>query len=145
MNNPDQASPRFSWQPFYIELARLLLPYAQRQQELVNFLDGLRSKGLTITALEDKDEAGQRFLLREIDPFTFFGVFNRGTTNENRSRILEEVKRFFAVRAELPADFAGIPVFNNMSSWLFRYAKERRPDDIPTLWRLFEKALDDDP
>jgi 5-methylcytosine-specific restriction enzyme B len=131
----------FSWQPFYTELARHLVDHGGRQQELINFLDGLRANGLTVTPLEDKDETGQRFLLRELDPFTFFGVFNRGLTDENRIRIAEEIKRFFGVQADVPRDFSGIPILNNQRSWFFSYSKTRRPDDVPTLWRLFQLAL----
>ena len=146
MDTSSQGLDRFSWQPFYTELAHKLPElYAQRQDELINFLDGLRAKGLTITPLEDQDESGQRFRVREIDPFTFFGVFNRGTTDENRVRITQEVKAFFAIQSDVPRDFSGIPILNNMSSWLFGYAKSRRPDDVPTLWRLFERALIPDP
>lgn len=135
----------FTWIPFYGELARKLLPYRERQAELINFLDGLRAKGLTITPLEDRDETGQRFLIREIDPFTFFGVFNRGLTHENRVHIAEEIKRFFDLAATVPGDFNGIPILNNQKSWFFAFAKERKPEDIPTLWRLFELTLQGDP
>lgn len=135
----------FTWVPFYRELSLCLLAYRERQIELVTFLDGLRANGLAVTPLEDKDESGQRFLLKEIDPFTFFGVFNRGVSEKNRRRLTEEVKRFFDVKADLPRDFAGIPILNNQRSWFFSYSAERRPDDVPTLWRLFECAVKPDP
>ncbi len=137
--------PRFTWKPFYRELAVKLVPYRDRQVELINFLDGLRSKGLAVTPLDDKDESGQRHLLREIDPFTFFGVFNRGISDKNRKLLLEEVKRFFGVEAAVPEDFSGIPILNNQRSWFFSYAPNRHPDDVPKLWRVFELGLGSDP
>lgn len=135
----------FSWQPFYTQLARRLADYADRQGELIDFLEGLRAMGLPITALQDKDEVGKRFLLREIDPFTFFGVFTRGITNDNRTAIAEEVKRFFDLSVAVPRDFAGLPILNNQQSWFFAYSPKRRPDDVPSLWRLFKIALQPDP
>lgn len=145
MNKVKTSETAYSWQPFYRELSQKLVAYRDRQVELIAFLDALRAKGLTITPLDDKDEVGQRFLLREIDPFTFFGVFNRGLTDENRVRIASEVKKYFAISAAIPADFRGIPVLNNQRSWFFAYAAKRRPDDVPALWRLFEMALAENP
>lgn len=135
----------FTWIPFYREAARALLSYKERQSDLINFLDGLRAKGLTITSLQDRDEAGQPFLLKEIDPFTFFGVFNRGLTQENRIRILEEVKTFLELTSAVPTDFAGIPILNNQKSWFFAFSFRRKADDVPALWAVFELAQQADP
>lgn len=145
MDKDKDATTSFTWIPFYAELSSKLIGFRDKQLELINCLDGLRANGLTITPLNDKDETGQRFLLREIDPFTFFGVINRGITHENRVRITEEFKKFFGLAADVPTDFAGIPVLNNQSSWLFAYANKRKPDDVPALWRLFELAMQKDP
>ena len=68
---------RFTWTEIYNELAVRLLEWRNRQQELLEFLESLRSQGLTITPLLDRDADGQRFRLTVIDPFTFFGAFNR--------------------------------------------------------------------
>ncbi|MGE0449866.1 MAG: AAA family ATPase [Vicinamibacterales bacterium] len=144
-NTSTQPGILFSWQSFYTPLARALVEYADRQQELITLLDGLRAKGLPITPLQDKDEVGNRFMLREIDPFTFYGVFNRGITNENREEIVKEVKRFFDLPIAVPRDFTGLPILNNQQSWFFSYAAKRRPDDVPVLWRLFRMALEPDP
>lgn len=140
MTTEKPSPPSFTWIQFYQELGRALIPFKARQTELVNFLDGLRAKGLTITPLQDRDESGQRFLLKEIDPFTFLGVLNRGLTEENRLRIAEEFKSFFRLSAPTPGDFDGIPILNNQRSWLFAYASERRPEDVPALWHVFELA-----
>lgn len=69
---------KFTWIPVYREIAERLLDWEGRQGDLIAFLEQLRSQGLTITPLTDEDDKGARFLLQEIDPFTFFGVFNRG-------------------------------------------------------------------
>lgn len=60
---------------------------------------------MTITPLEDQDETGRRFPLAEIDPFTFFGSFNRGIVDETRIRILEAAKSHFGVNSTVPSEF----------------------------------------
>jgi len=50
--------------------------------------------------------------------------------------------RKLGVRATPPINFDGIPNVSNQVTWFFRYAHTRNPTDIPTLWTLFERALD---
>ena len=69
----------FTWIPLYTELAGLLLDWEDRQDELIACLDKLRSEGVKVTPLNDKDKDGASFLIKEIDPFTFLGSFNRQT------------------------------------------------------------------
>lgn len=135
----------YPWIPFYEEFADTLVGYRDRQSELIAFLKDLQDQGRKITPLNDRDAQGNRFLLKEIDPFTFYGVFNRGTTFEERSLILKEIKTQFDVRADVPTDFAGIPVLNNQKSWLFAYAKDRQVGDVDRLWDVFELALHRNP
>jgi 5-methylcytosine-specific restriction enzyme B len=139
--------PRFTWVPFYEELAGRLIQYrgAEGQQKLITFLEQLRAAGHTITPLEDKDATGKRVLLREIDPFTFFGTFNRHISEDKRVGILERVRSHFGVKAEAPRDFLGVPVLNNMKSWFFGYLAKRTPEDVGRLWEVFVRALGDDP
>src|SRR6056297_608512 len=135
----------FTWIPFYEQLADKLIDYRDRQDDLIAFLKDLQDRGRKITPLNDRDAQGNRFLMKEIDPFTFYGVFNRGTTFEERSRILGEVKAKCNVSADVPTDFAGIPVLNNQKSWLFAYAKDRKPNDVAKLLDVFELALQSTP
>jgi 5-methylcytosine-specific restriction protein B len=135
----------FSWIPIYKELAQALLPMRSKQKELIAFLEELRAKGLVITPMQDRDSKGVKFILREIDPFTFIGVFNRGITKANRLEILAAIKKRFALKSSLPDDFSGVPVLNNLNSWYFAYAADRGPSDVDRLWELFEVALAPDP
>ena len=135
----------FDWVPFYEELASNLVAYRSRQKELIDFLEQLRAQGFTITPLEDKDESGRRFLLTEIDPFTFFGSFNRGIVADTRIRILEAMKSRFGVGAPVPSSFSGIPTLNNQKSWFFSYQAKRKPGDVDRLWEVFDRALRDQP
>src|ERR1017187_10022355 len=110
MNNETKTPDAFDWVPFYEEVGDALVGFRTKQQELIHFLEKLRADGLTITPQEDKDESGRRFPLAEIDPFTFFGSFNRGILKETRIHILQAAKKEFNVAAPAPSDFAGIPI-----------------------------------
>jgi len=71
----------FTWIAFYEDLANKLLAYRGRETELIAFLEGLRRDGMPIVSLDDQDASGNRSLLTTIDPFTVFGIFNRGITS----------------------------------------------------------------
>jgi 5-methylcytosine-specific restriction protein B len=98
----------FDWPPFYNKLAKKLVHYRNRQPELLQFLKSLGTAGTPITSLTDTDAQGNTIPLDEIDPFTFFGSFNRGITDANRISILESMKVKFGVKAALPTDFQGV-------------------------------------
>ncbi len=136
---------QFTWINIYQELATALLDWQDRQEELIAFLEELRAQGYVITALQDKNRDGERFLLQEIDPFTFFGVLNRGIRDDHRIAILAQMKRHFELDSPVPSDFSGIPVLNNMSSWFFPYYASRNVNDVPRLWRVFQLALQEKP
>jgi 5-methylcytosine-specific restriction enzyme B len=129
----------------YQELARELAGWEQRQEELIAFLEELRAQGYVVTPLQDKDEAGEKQLLQEIDPFTFFGIFNRRIGLDQRLGILSHIQTFFHLQNELPEDFDGVPLLNNMKSWFFSSQAARRGDDVQRLWRVFHRALGTDP
>lgn len=135
----------FTWVPIYKELARELTRWENRQQGLISFLEELRIQGFVITPLHDKDRDGTRFLLNEIDPFTFLGVFNRRIGYEQRLAILRQIKAFFNLQNELPEDLDGIPLLNNMKSWFFSSQSSRRANDVHKLWLVFQLALGDNP
>jgi 5-methylcytosine-specific restriction enzyme B len=138
-------SDRFTWTALYSELATKLANYEDRQSELINLLDEIRKQGHVVTRLKDKDASGNSFPLTEIDPFTFFGSFNRGVKDESRLGILAELKKYFDCKAELPTDFSGIPILNNQRSWFVGYQYDRKADDFAKLWRVFKLALANDP
>ena len=138
-------SPNFSWIPIYQELAEKLAGWQDRQSELIAFLENLRTEGYVITPLNDKNTDGARFLLSEIDPFTFFGVFNRGIRQDQRKAILARMKEFFALSHDVPEDFNGIPILNNMKSWFVAYQNARQDGDVATLWRVFQLGLEEKP
>lgn len=136
---------QFTWINIYRELATTLLGWQDRQPELIAFLEDLRTQGYTISPLRDKNKDGERFLLTEIDPFTFFGVFNRGIRDDQRIAILTRIRNHFQLQSSVPSDFSGIPVLNNMKSWFFPYQALREMEHIPRLWRVFRMALQENP
>jgi 5-methylcytosine-specific restriction protein B len=136
---------KFSWIPVYREIAQRLLDWESRQPELIAFLEQLRSQGLTITPLTDQDAKGSRFVLQEIDPFTFVGVFNRGIQKEKRLAIVAEVMKFLGVQSALPNDFEGLPILYAGNSWFISYLPDRGAKDVQRLWRVFRLALGDSP
>lgn len=136
---------KFTWIEIYHELAQTLRDWQGKQTELIVFLEGLRAQSYFVTPMNDRNNDGERFLLQEIDPFTFFGAFNRGIRDEQRLAILAQVKKFFNLQSPLPSDFIGIPVVNNQSSWFFAYQPERGPNDVAKLWNVFCLAMSENP
>lgn len=136
----------FTWIPLYKELAIKLSAYRDRQSELIQLLEDIRTKGYVVTPLNDQsEENGDPHLLQEIDPFTFFGTFNRGIRNEHRNGILSELRNYFGCDSPLPNDFSGIPIINNQQSWFIRYKFKRSTSDTSKLWEVFQQALGPDP
>jgi 5-methylcytosine-specific restriction enzyme B len=135
----------FTWIPIYKEIATLLSAWESRQTELIALLEQIRAAGCTVTPLMDKDEQGAKFLIEEIDPFTVFGTFNRGTGDEGRRAMLGHLKTHFGAQSDLPTDFKGLPVISNMKSWFIAYKFKRKADDVARLWKVFQLALGDAP
>jgi 5-methylcytosine-specific restriction protein B len=139
------SSKPFTWIPIYTELAQKLLTQETRQYELITMLEGIREQGFVVTPFIDRDTAGERSLIQEMDPFTFFGTFNRKIRFEQRVGILAELKQLFSCESQLPTDFDGVPILNNQRSWFVGYEYEREPDAVARLWNVFRLALSDKP
>lgn len=135
----------FTWIPIYAELAKKILPYRDRQGELINILQEMKTKGLPIISIVDHHQHDKEIPLTTIDPFTFFACFNRGLTDENRRAILAFLKTKFELLSEVPTDFDGIPTVNNLSAWFFPWQNNLEPDDIPSLWALAEGVVNGSP
>ena len=133
--------PKFTWIPVYRDIAQKLLQYENNQKGLIDIIIQLQSLGLPTIALKDINKQGEEFTLTEIDPFTFFAIWNRGITDTNRAKIISELQKLLNISPSIPDDFSGIPVVNNQQSWFFPYDKERTSEDIPLLWKLFREAL----
>lgn len=128
----------YTWIPYYKEFAEKLLTYRNNRSELLKLIYDKRDE---LLANYLHDENGINDLCADIDPFTTFGLFNRGITRENRIHATEVFKKLFDIKSEVPQDFKGIPILNNQMSHFFGFRSKRSDDDIENLWALFEKVV----
>lgn len=123
----------FSWIPFYMEMADKLLAFKNNRKALVDIMYSLDSQYVSYIHTND----GGRY--PDIDPFTFFGIFNRGNSFEKRKKIAAFFKERLGVKAEVPENYEGIPiVFAVMSCFCW---SENIDTNIQPLWNLFEAVL----
>ncbi len=129
---------RFTWIDFYMEFADKLLEYRDKRSELISKLRNIYNEiGLKFPKLDSLEEPA------DIDPFTVFGLFNKGITEANRRKIIAAFTREFSVEAHQPEDFTGIPVLNNLNAAYYAFTDDPRrgEDDIENLWRVFIASL----
>lgn len=123
----------FSWIPFYMEMADKLLAFKNNRKALVDIMYSLDSQYVSYIHTND----GGHY--PDIDPFTFFGIFNRGNSFEKRKKIAVFFKERLGVKAEVPENYEGIPiVFAVMSCFCW---SENIDTNIQPLWDLFEAVL----
>lgn len=126
----------FNWTGFYTEFANRLLDYKNSRSELLTLIkDSYDSLGMKYPFNDNG------YPIEDICPFTVYGTFNKGITDQNRIALIREYARKFDITKELPEEFEGIPVLNNMKAWFFGYKVDRKSDDISNLWDLFEAAI----
>lgn len=128
----------FTWVPYYKEFAEKLLQYQEDRASLCRLIYGHEDE-LLINYLHDEGGKDDRFT--DIDPFTTFGLFNRGISKKNRVSSAALFKRLLNISADVPSDFDGVPLLNNQKSHFFGFRPDRKPDDIENLWRLFVKVV----
>lgn len=128
---------RFRWTDFYSEFATSLVKYADNRAKLIEKVKAIyvNAANMKLPTLEKDNN------IVDIDPFTVFGLFNKGITNDNRIAILRQIKELFSISADVPADYDGIPVLNNLSATFYRFSGERGKNDIDNLWALFLAAI----
>ena len=136
-----QDADRFAWSTFYTAFADHLLAYRDDREPLISAIHEL-SKLQVPLSVRDRFADGSSGPLRDICPFTTFGLFNRGITNANRRRIAKSLADSIGLTAPLPESFEGIPVLDNRRSWFFPFANKRSTDHIDVLWRVFSDALE---
>ena len=128
--------PRFIWVDFYQEFADKLLAYKNIRQALIAKVKQMFDiTGINMPLLEADNQ------IEDIDPFTVFGLFNKGLTDANRTAILHAFANLFDIKAEVPLRFDGIPVLNPMKATFYGFMGDRGDKHIDNLWSLFEAAL----
>ncbi len=129
-------SNQFDWVDFYKELSSKLLQYKNNREELIEKVKKIYEiTGINFPTLE-KDKK-----VVDIDPFTFFGLFNKKLKEENRISILKAVAELFDIKAPLPTAFASIPVLNPQNATFYYFIPDRGENDIQDLWELFDAAI----
>ncbi len=132
----------FTWIPLYQEIARTLLEFETRRDELLALLRDFAGSGLQVGSLEDEDAQGNRFPLAEIDPFSFFATFNwQGYKPEKRRAILAALREAWQLTAAVPEDFDGIPLGNPQQLWFFGWQHRRDVGDIGRLWEFARQVV----
>ena len=78
---------QFKWTLFYSEFATSLLKYAENRMELIEKVKEIyKLANIKLPTLEKDNN------IVDIDPFTVFGLFNKGITDANRVAILNQIK-----------------------------------------------------
>lgn len=129
----------YPWVAFYIEFANKLLAFVNDRKPLVEIIKSVYEQiGINLPKLE-KD--GEVF---DIDPFTLFGLFNKGITTENRIKIITAFAEKLGVTAMVPTEFEGVPVLNNQKATYYYFIGkgDRGDDDIDNLWKVFTSAVE---
>lgn len=83
---------KFQWTNFYMELASALLAYKNNRSELINILKTIYADAGKNFPFKEKGE-----IYDDICPFTIFGSFNKGITNDNRIALLEQFAKQFTI------------------------------------------------
>ena len=127
---------QFDWINFYSEFATKLLEFKNNRAELIADIQSAYSAiNMKLPQLESEDS------IIDIDPFTVFGLFNKGITNANRTAILESFATVFNIKSKVPDNFDGIPVLNNLKATYYGFKDDRQVADIDNLWGLYESAI----
>ena len=129
---------KFTWIEFYKEFATKLVEYESRREEVKNIIyEILESCDISTNYLNKNGKQEE-----DIDPFTIFGTFNRGLTDDNRINILKKIKEVFKIQAPLPSSpFAGVPLLDNRVS-VFCSIKTKEKDLIGEFWKFFKVAIE---
>ena len=127
---------QFGWIDFYSEFATKLLLFKNDRKALIERINDVYT---AINMQVPKLESGGDII--DIDPFTIFGLFNKGITNSNRIAIIRSIANVFGIEAKVPNNFDGIPVLNNLKATFYAFKEDRKADDIDNIWNVFEAAL----
>lgn len=129
---------KFSWIPFYSELAKAILTYKNDRKPLVDFIYSELST-VGDKSLVDYIHMDDGSKVKDIDPFSVFAIFNRSLRIENKVNMLRLFKEHFSLKAEMPTNFEGIPTVNSLRAFFFNW--NDHGERINDLWFLFENVI----
>lgn len=125
------------WIDYYQEFATKLLAFKDNRKELVDIIYKVYEKAEINMPKLEKD--GNLF---DIDPFTTFGIFNKGLTDENRIKLMKAFADELKIQATVGESFDGIPVLNPQKATYYWFVDGRGENDIDTLWDVFTYGLE---
>ena len=130
---------RFTWIPFYAELAKALLAYKNNRKPLVDFVysDLSQVGGRSLVDYIHMEDGSK---VKDIDPFSLFAIFNRHLRPENKRGFLQKFKDKFGLKSDIPEDFDGIPTVNSQRAFFFNWA-DKNKESIEQFWELFEGVV----
>ncbi|WP_203664855.1 hypothetical protein [Lacticaseibacillus sp. 53-4] len=127
----------FTWIKTYSAIANRLRPFATDHLSLVKIVkSSYKNIGINLSKMDATDQE-----FDDIDPFTFFGLFNKHLTDKNRTRIVTELMRQLKVNAPAPTSFDGIPLLNNQNAAYYPFKPDQTAEQMNDLWALFTAAL----
>ena len=136
------AENQFDWVEFYKEFAHKLLEYKNNRQELIEKVNKINIFIKTISGAEKTARLEEDDDIIDIDPFTFYGIFNKSPLPETkRIKIIEKIKELFKVNFKTPSSLRGIPCLHPFQATYYSFKTDRKENDIDNLWNLFTSAL----
>ena len=123
----------FIWTDLYQELADKVLSYKNDRTAFLRLVE------------KSYKDANQEYKLywdghyfTDLDPFTFFGTFNKGIADKTRNELLCQYKNNFGLSKDVPSEYVGVPLLNNMKAW---FMADQPREQMETYWNLFETAI----
>lgn len=128
-----------SWIVFYSSFADSLREYKNKQKELLELIKtSYQEMEMRCPKLCNDNQQ-----LNNIDPFTVYGLFNKGITNSNRIKIIKKLAEKLKLDpSNIPTSFEGVPVLFNTSATLYEFEENLFEPTCNVLWELFDAALD---
>ena len=129
---------KYTWVPFFHELAEKLLTYKDRQEQLRELV--LKSLDPSFT---NHINSSSKFPPKDIDPFTVMGIINRLTLISKKTEICTVFKRIFNMSSDTPIDYEGVPQLNPQKSVYYwsDITSEEREANIQNLWKLLDAVI----
>ena len=144
------------WIPIFTEIADKLLQYKDDRKPLIKeihrIINKLEKEGIKIPFPLERLSDDLTDNLKDICPFSVFGIMNRKLTPDKRTAFLRRLAKFLQVNNgvdEFHFSAAGgnkdtdtIPLFSmNQRHLFFAFKNDREVDDIKKLWDMFEIAI----
>ena len=129
----------YTWIPFYMELAKALLSCKDDRKPLVDFIYSELSQ-VGDKSLVDYLHMEDGSQVKDIDPFSVYGIFNRNLKWKNRTEFLQKFKDRFGLKSDVPKDFDGIPTVDSRRAFFFQWS-DKNTESIQRLWVLFENVV----